>query len=349
MFLTSCPRCSRRVSRHAGVCAACGAGLTSPASRLGTGGQVVLRTSQVLAAALAMYLAVLGSDSQVLPAFMRSGSVVGAAVAPLLLSALFLAWTRGTREWIPFLALGFSVLTLLGGPPGGARGGSETGQEVLSTRGGGSVPRPGAKPRKPSGREGKVAWATNRMMEDITAFEWEAAGRHGVKMNRPPSSFMTPGYIASAGSHPAVMDYWRRMDALLEELQRTQDGVAAAKLEARAREAGLSPREIDAMVRGSRERMEQLNQARRRHQALGREVAGAAQALHRHLVSVDARVRLESGSGTVLFESEADAKRLERLAERLRAASEALARHDREQYRAARNALRVQLYRTSFP
>lgn len=264
--------------------------------------------------------------------------ITGRALVPFMISALFLVWTRRTRSYIPFAALGLAVMTLLG-QLGGAR--QEVDREVsqahaqldaLADTTGGLV-APSATSRPPASQNGKMMWALNRTLGEIPAHRAMIAAKHGVDPDSLPPAWGTARYQANAARHPEVGRYWTAYRGFLAEYRTVYPVWLRARLEHHARAAGLRA----DVLRGFKQGIAEGNTAQAEEvYSLGDATAAAALEFHQFLVSVDARVQYDPESGRAMFTRETDLARANELEARVNTAVAALTRAQTESQRSGR-------------
>jgi hypothetical protein len=296
----------------------------------------LLRAGQVLALLICLgsgFLVAQGEDSAEL-----LGSAIGGGIAPLLLASLFLAWSRRTRPYIPFLALAFITLSA-GGRAGTAR--EEVDRELARTRGmvnaftdsAGPGALDGSASAPPESQRARLVWAMNQALAEVPEYKREVAARHGMDPDVPPAAWANARYMASATSHPEVGRYWQGYQAYLAEFKSGFAGWLTTRAGDHARRAGVRP----GVLRGYLEGMNQgVGMARSEPLAWADSTAAAALAYHRFLVSVDARISYDPARDLAMFERNADLERATALEARVKRAADAL---DRAQRAAMRRSM----------
>lgn len=154
-----------------------------------------------------------------------------------------------------------------------------------------------------------------RLMRELDGHLREVGERRGVKSSDIPEVFNTARYMAAAGSHPEVGRFWEERSGYAEELQRTLPAWTDSTLAALCREAGMTRLQVDRVIAERR-------QAARRgtdRWALERQVADAALAYHRFLVSVDGRVSYDARRDRAMFDLQDDLDRANLLEQRMNA------------------------------
>ncbi len=260
---------------------------------------------------------------------MRFGFVLGSVFGALMFSTLVLVWSRRTRPFIPFMALGFSVLTSLATFGARQAGGAETGREVNALRqaapevtdtAGAAVPADRFGP-PPAATEAKRVWVTRRYMAELQEHMGRVAATHGVGRAEPPAAWSTTRYMAEAGTYAGIGQYWENAGAYAAELDRALPAWSDSTLRALGREARLSTAQVETILR---ERAAVTDEPGPGRWALEGEVAAAALAYHRYLVSIDPRVSYDAGGDQALFQREGELAEAQRLSGRVEAASRAL-------------------------
>lgn len=267
----------------------------------------------------------------------RWGHVVGGLGVVVAMSACFLAWSKRSREWIPFLALGLTGISFFPQRAEVMRGREQQRAEVdrqLSLLHAASsalldttqardsaVLRvyPDSGDPLPTSAEGRRLWVDRHVMGDCARRVLAAEARYGD----PPAAWGTARYGANASAHPEVAVFWAKASAEEAELWRTMPGYTETRYRMWGGQAGMWDAEIDAMLVDVR----QVVRGAYQRAALGKAVADAALDYHRFLVSVDSRVRYDARRGVVLFERQADLDRAGRLEERMRRAARAYDEH----------------------
>lgn len=255
------------------------------------------------------------------------GGVIGAAVTPLLMSALFLAWSRKTRRYIPFLAV---VIVFLSASGRAQMDREELDRELTRTRGmmtaladtSGRGVVDGPSPAPPESEHAKLVWIMNRALAELPAYEQEVARRHDLDPRNPPAAWGTPRYTASATSHPEVEQYWRGYHPYLKNYRDGLPGWLKSRVEVHAREAGVRSGALGSLLKG----MSQAGAGLAESEALAwaDSTASAALAYHRFLVSADARVSYDAAGDMAMFDLEADLARANVLQDRVAKAAERL-------------------------
>lgn len=255
------------------------------------------------------------------------GGVFGAVLAWMLMSALFLAWSRKTRRYIPFLAVAFAFLTASGRAQMDRE---EVARELTRTRGiaaaladtaGRSVVE-GSSSAPPESEHAKLVWIMNRTLAELPAYEQEVARRHDFDPRNPPAAWVTPRYTASATSHPEVEQYWRGYHPYLKNYRDGLPGWLKSRVEVHAREAGVRSGALGSLLKG----MSQGGAGLAESEALAwaDSTASAALAYHRFLVSADARVSYDAAGDMAMFDLKADLARANALQDRVAKAAERL-------------------------
>ncbi|HEU0052049.1 MAG TPA: hypothetical protein VFQ39_02685 [Longimicrobium sp.] len=355
MGLRPCPTCHARVSDLAPRCPACGAALVpaaDPAPRYAQApwpppphGEAPwpppppprapgasMRTGMKIVLAFAIIFAVLnglaGAEGESRAEMV--GQVVGGALAPFLLAALFLAWSRKTRPWIPAAALAVTFFAFLGNA--GDIGREGVNAELSRTRSlmssladsgnAGGVPGDAAAP--PGGsQEAKLVWAMNRALAELPAYKTQVASRHGVDPDRLPAAWGTSRYMADASRHPEVERYWEGYRSYLADFRGSFRGWLETRIAEHARTAGVRARNMRAFTEGMGRGAEL---AGTETLILADSTAAAALDYHRFLVSVDDRIEYDPGQDMAMFERDADLDRANALQRRVQLHSEALGR-----------------------
>lgn len=375
MPLRPCPRCARTVNDRVPRCPWCGADVVPaaaawpgaypgaavpyPPAWTEAGGTVqpghsytppgnpvspAMRVGQVLAVLFCVAGGFLAADwgagsGGSHAAAEALGKAIGASIAPFLLSALFLAWSRSTRRYIPFLAAAFVMLSAAGRVGTGTSMGSGSGREevdrelartrgmvtAFADSGGGVGDAPASAP--PAGQKAKLVWAMNRALAEAPSHMREVAGRHRVDPDVLPAAWGTSRYMADAGSHPEVGRYWLAYQAYLADFRESFPGWLHSRVEAHGREAGVRSRLLRSFLEG----MDRGSAAIEFSQplALADSTATAALAYHRFLVSVDARASYDAAQDVAVFDREADLQRADALQARVTNMAELLNRAQR--------------------
>lgn len=293
-----------------------------PAPRWGIG-----RWLTLVAAILVSILAgIAGAEGA--PGAEGAGMATGGALVPFTMAALFLVWTRRTRSYIPFAALGLAVMSLIGQLSGHRQ---EVDSEVSQTHAQlnalldttGDLVAPSASSRPPTSQDGKMIWALNQTLGEVSAHRAMIAAKHGIDPDSLPPAWGTAQYQANAASHPEVGRYWTAYRSFLAEYRTAYPAWLRARLGHHARVAGLRADVLRGFERGvaegstaQAEEIYSLNDA----------TAAAALEFHRFLVSVDARVQYDAESGRAMFTREADLARANELEGRVNTAAAALTR-----------------------
>lgn len=263
------------------------------------------------------------------------GQAIGAAIAPFFLSALFLAWSRSTWRYIPFLAVAMVFISAVGRAGTSTSAGSgreEVDRELARTRGmvtafadGGQGDAPASAP--PAGQKAKLVWAMNRALAEAPTHMQEVAGRHDVDPDVLPAAWGTARYMADAGSHPEVERYWLAYQAYLADYRESFPEWLHSRVEAHAREAGVRSRLLRSFLEG----MDRGSAGIEFSQplALADSTASTALAYHRFLVAVDARVSYDAAQDVATFDREADLERANALQARVTNMAELLNRSQR--------------------
>ncbi|HET7461377.1 MAG TPA: hypothetical protein VFJ82_09005 [Longimicrobium sp.] len=305
---------------------------------------LAMRVSQVVAVLLCVSISFAGADWETIlakgggVAEARAGGealgyVFGAAMAPFLASALFLAWSRKTRQYIPFMAMAFVFLSLVGGQ---STRREEVDRELSRTRGmmtalrdsadGAVEDDPSTGP--PESQDAKLVWAMNRALAEVPAHLKEVAGSHDVDPDDLPAAWGTSRYTANAALHPEVERYWTGYQAYLADFRGSYLAWLKSRVTSHAREAGVRPGMLRAYVAG-------MNRggagfAESEPMVWADSTVSAALALHRFLVSVDARVSYDAARDMAMFDREADLERANALNGRVASAAARLNRARQE-------------------
>ena len=257
------------------------------------------------------------------------GYAMGLAISPLLFSALFLAWSRKTRRYIPFLGVAFMFMSAAG-RAGESR--EEVDRELSQTRGianafmdsAGPNVGDGSSSAPPESQAAKLVWAMNRALTEAPEYMREVGGRHGIDPDSLPAAWGTSRYMAGATSHPEVERYWQGYQAYLADFREGFVDWLKSRAEAHAREAGVRSGALRAYVAGMNR--SDVDVAQMESLAWADSTASAALAFHRFLVSVDARVSYDAEQNMAMFDREADLERANALQRRVENAVEKLNR-----------------------
>jgi hypothetical protein len=335
MPFVACHHCGRPVVDTARFCAHCGGvlapeapGRGAPAAGLRPPG-TVMRAAQGIAIAACTFVQWIFAPN--------IGTAIFIVLLLLGLGMLFLGWSRKTRRYIPFAALGFTLVFLLGvGAQAADR--AELDEQVAGLRAAApwdstaaASPDSLAPTPPPRGVDAKKVWVMRRLAEDGPAYLQTIRERHGVHSAEPLDATLTPRYTADAGSHPEVGRYWEAHAAALAEIRQRYPGWAEARMVELAGEADLPRQYIAGMREGFRERAgEELEMF-----TAMEELGAAGLAYHRSLVSVDARVNYEAERDAAVFDSDAERTRTRELRERFNTAVAAVERVQRESFQKA--------------
>lgn len=148
----------------------------------------------------------------------RIASGFGYALGATAIGALFVIWTKDTRRLIPLAGL---VLTVALGWIG-VQEDERRAREIDSGVGqleaivaelaasDGDATRVDILPAEdlPGSAEGRMLWATQRIVADHVAF-LDSLQRHYGANEDPPTGWWSPEYLANASAHPGVPRYWR--------------------------------------------------------------------------------------------------------------------------------------------
>lgn len=301
---------------------------------------VGMRVAQVVAVLFCVAISFAGADWETILA--RGGGVaeayaggealgylMGSAMAPFLVSALFLAWSGKTRRYIPFAAVTLVFLSVVG--RAGTRR-EEVDREVSRTRGmvtafrdsGGPGVEDGPSTSPPETEDAKLVWALNRALAEVPAHLKEVAGRYDVDPDHLPAAWGTARYTANATLHPEVERYWTGYQAYVADFRGSYPGWLKSRVTAHAREARVRPGMLHAYVQGMDRGMAGLTESETLVWADS--TASAALAYHRFLVSVDERVNYDAARDAAMFDREADLARANALHDRLASAAARLNR-----------------------
>jgi hypothetical protein len=334
-----CHRCAGPMSPITRRCTRCGAARPRYAFGMARADRApeMLRIAQVVALAACVGLPLLAPAApgrETTDAAFRFGAALGTALAALLLASLPLAWWRATRRFIPFATLvvvaGITFLRIVFlGVMGYERARrAEMDEQVAGLRGvtaaltdtsGAALPVDPAGP-PPAASRAKSVWVLRRFMGEFVRHVRQDEARYGVEDPDAPAVFNTSRYMASAGAHPEVGRYWDGVRGSSAELRRTLPAWTDSTLRALGREAGMTRFQIDRMME---DRARSAGDGPNRW-TLQEELAAAALAYHRYLVSVDGRVRYDAGRDMALFDREDELARANLLEERMRAAAHEL-------------------------
>ena len=255
-----------------------------------------------------------------------AGQVVGAGFGALLVSftlaALLMGWRRSTRRLMPGTACVIAILSFLGRT---GREAAETDTQISALRQWTASPDLSTIPKSdppPKAHDARVVWARRKALQDIADHERVLEESHGIDPQTAPAAWLTAPYLADAGKHPEVREYFTRYQGFLRERDSTYLPVLAERTEARLRGAGLPRWEIEEIMLKVRNHIEESSPGLRRQTADQLATAAAALELHAYLERVDPRVHLEAATGNVRFANEAErtqafhlANEVERLAQ----------------------------------
>jgi hypothetical protein len=343
---STCLRCGGPVSEITRRCTRCGAerlaprqryafGFAPPADRAprppGGGARTWLRAGQALALAAAVGIAMVGVAFA--PGYDETFSitlavaVVITGIALMVVSA-FLGWWRASRPFIPFAGLvfvGFITFArmVFAGVVGyeqarraemdeqvaGFREAASSLTDTVDAFTGGDPGPP------PSGAKARELWVLRRFMRELDRHLREVGERRGVEAQDAPEVFNTARYVAAAGSHPEVGRYWEGRSGYAGELEGTLPAWTDSTLRALCREAGMTRPQVDRVLA---QRGEAAAHGPDRW-ALERQVADAALAYHRFLVSVDGRVSYDARRDRAMFDLQDELDRANLLEQRMNA------------------------------
>lgn len=171
-----------------------------------------------------------------------------------------------------------------------------------------SAPAPKSGPVPTSARAKRI-WVVSRMIVDGSLWRMEIMKRHGLSSQYIPATWGTPRYWANASAYPEVGRFVEGRVAAVAEIEKNAAAWTEGRTVALARESGLPAAEIRKIFPSDYVR-----------EASGEAyLADALLKLHRHLVRIDPRVRLEGSE--LFFEREEDLRRLEELQAAVRKAA----------------------------
>lgn len=169
----------------------------------------------------------------------------------------------------------------------------------------------------PSGKDAKAVWLLRQIITETPMYARQVGARHGIDPDKLPETWGTSRYMADASQHPEVGKYWEGYNSYLAEMRRTYADWGEVRIQALGRQAKLSKRDRDQIVKGLRESMTRQDQF-----APAAAAASAALDFHRFLVRVDGRVHYDARSDMAMFDDDADLEAANRFQARVNEAAQ---------------------------
>lgn len=245
----------------------------------------------------------------------RMGLASGSAGVALAVVGLGIGWRRSMRKHIPLGTL-LLVVPLSMGDSTRESDPQAMEADLVAIRE--MIQDPWATPADADrayegGSTARSVRALRRAAEDLAGWMRSLAGDYGVDPDREPDEWLSNPYLADAGRHPEVGDYYGRYCSYLRHVRREfmprLDSLARHHLE----QAALSARSRRAFLGGMQSSLGPSFGSLDATEQLCRDVA----ALHTFLVRVDPHVHLEP-DGTVRFENPLERKQANVLVKLLR-------------------------------
>lgn len=281
------------------------------------------RSVAFLAAAHALAFAATDSGLN-LPS--RLGEAMGSVVFACALVSVVMAWRRSTRRHIPLATLLVVVFTLFS--PDSTRESDRRSMEADLAAMRGALEDPASAPKLasdapwPSGSDARGLRAGRMIIQDQLGWMQSLAGSYRVGPGTEPEAWLSPAYLADAGRHPEVGDYYARYrdytGRVAREFAPHFDSLANLHLE----EAALSASGRRGYLSGIRGAMASRGAAFQAVETLCRD----AVELHAFLVRVDPRVHLDPDGTTARFEDPRELEHAQTLIAALQAGAAALER-----------------------
>jgi hypothetical protein len=238
------------------------------------------------------------------------GGGLGAVLGTYLLAAAILWWSTRTRRFIPGTAFVFALVTSLDDLPV-PDAMDRTGAPAAAVQALAEHPE-NAPP--PQGSKARSQWAMQRAGEDMAAHRLTRAASHGLDLGTAPAGWLSAAYMADAGTHPQVHDYFTRYRQYQQEMDTTSVTVYLDAMGTRLRQSGLGSLQVEGELETVRKEMDGEAPEIRRRSENEHALITAALELHAYLEDVDPRVHLDEG-GTVRFARDAERIRAFQLAD----------------------------------
>lgn len=144
----------------------------------------------------------------------------------------------------------------------------------------------------PATREGRIRWVTLHSVLDTRDELAALRRRHGIESFEPAGDWLTSNYVLAARSKPEVRRHWEAWLAFDRESRETIAATVERTLRARAAEAGVGDRDLEAMLAGA----ERVVQTRRDLRGDMAAYAEAAIRFHDHLATARDHPRVRDGA-----------------------------------------------------
>jgi hypothetical protein len=244
------------------------------------------------------------------------GGGIGALLFTYLLAALFLAWSKRTRRFIPGTAFAFALMTALDETGGTESAGEKEAQLASMQRWADSLGTShfAEEDAPPRSTDGRMAWATRKTLEDMVEHTQARQRAHGFHPDTFPVAWGTAEYVANARKHPEIREYFTRQQAFIQEMDSTEMTVLRDRMEFRLLQSGLRGRVVEDVL--AEMRADSLSAEGRRRSANEISLVTAGLEMHDFLVRVDARVHLDPEDGLAQFDRRSEHNRLIELSDR---------------------------------
>jgi hypothetical protein len=260
----------------------------------------------------------------------------GALLGLVAIAGLFTIWRASTRPYLPIVG---ALIGLVTAGTDMARERDEREQarqsfdEVRSSvellLEGGSPGSLSSPSEPPADRAARMVWAVNQIFATLPQLVDSIGRFHGVDLENPPDALGTARYLANAGSHPEVEQYWIRMAAVSEDIQEHLPALISAKARDIALRADLPPTFMGGVETGLARSQESTVAT----WALNKEMTQLGLEAHRYLVRVDSRVDYDAEADIARFRRDGELNEANRLLLRFEEAAARLEAQHHEQGR----------------
>lgn len=246
------------------------------------------------------------------------GAGLGMLLGSYLMAAVFLAWSRRTRRFIPGTAFCLALLSFLGRTGSMEAAGETEAQFAAMQRWADSLGTANLaeEDAPPSTTEARMAWVTRMALQDMAEHVRARQEAHGIHADTFPAAWGTAEYLADARAHPEVRAYFTAYRSYLQELDSTEMSVLRDRAEFRMLQSGLRGQVLDAMRASVRASTDSLSESFRQRSIDELAWVNTALELHDFLVRVDARVHLDREAGLARFARRSEQNRAVELSER---------------------------------